>query len=455
MSTTVKNISLKDQFLDLYRERADEISANSAPALNVFRDQAVSRFGQLGIPSKKGEDYRYADIESLFSKDFEKRFGEHKITIDVKEIFHCDVPNLDTNLLLLVNGRYYNNGTMLKELPGGIIAGSLAQAAKDHPEIVERHYGHYADISKDGLVAMNTAFAQDGIFIYVPKGVRMEKPIQVVNIMIADTDLMAQHRNLIIAEPDSMANIVVCDHSLSAHRFLTNSVTEIYADKHSKVNLTRIQNEHNGSSQITHTYGHQEAGSGISGSTISLHGGFIRNNVIMKLNGENAENHSMGLYLSDKGQYIDNYVFIDHASPNCFSNQLYKGVLDDVASGAFNGRILVRRDAQKTNAFQSNNNILLTDDAKMYSRPQLEIYADDVKCSHGSTMGQIDQNAMFYLRSRGIDQREARLLLMFAFAHEVVKNISVRALRERIDELVNKRLRGELSRCNNCAMQCN
>jgi Fe-S cluster assembly protein SufD len=162
----------------------------------------------------------------------------------------------------------------------------------------------------------------------------------------------------------------------------------------------------------------------------------------------------LGLYLSDKGQYIDNYVHIDHASPNCFSNQLFKGVLDDYASGSFNGRILVRRDAQKTNAYQSNNNILLTDDAKMYSRPQLEIYADDVKCSHGSTMGQLDDNALFYLRSRGIDKREARLLLMFAFAHEVIQNIKVEALQERIDDLVNKRLRGELSRCNNCAMKC-
>lgn len=455
MNTTVKNISLKDSFLDLYREREDEISANSAPVLNSLREQAIDQFGQLGIPSKKAEDYRYADIGSILNKDLQKRFGNHRISIDIRDIFHCDVPDLDTNLLLLVNGRYYSDEAMLKQLPGGIIAGSLAQAAKDHPEIVERHYGQYADFSKDGLVAMNTAFAQDGIFIYIPRGVRMEKPIQIVNIMIADTDLMAQHRNLIIAEPDAMANVVVCDHSLSAQRFLTNSVMEIYADEGSQINLTRIQNEHNGSSQITHTYTHQEGGSSVSGSTISLHGGFIRNNVFVKLNGENAQNNSMGLYLSDKGQYIDNYVFIDHASPNCFSNQLYKGVLDDVASGSFNGRILVRREAQKTNAFQSNNNILLTDDAKMHSRPQLEIYADDVKCSHGSTMGQLDQNAMFYLRSRGIDQREARLLLMFAFAHEVVKNIGVTALRERIDELVNKRLRGELSRCNNCAMQCN
>ena len=454
MTTIVKNKLLKDQFLHLYRDKAGEISANSAPLMNAHRDDAINRLEQSGFPVKGSEEYRYADIESVFRDGLEKQFGEKKVSIDIRQIFHCDVPDLDTNLLLLVNGRYYNNGQMLKKLPGGIIAGSLAEASRKYPELVEKHYGSYAGSSKDGLVALNTAFAQDGIFIYVPEGVKVDKPVQVVNIMISDNDLMAQHRNLIIAEKDAEAMIVVCDHSLSAHRFLTNSVNEVYAGEGAHINLTRVQNEHNGSSQITHSYSHQEARSNLSASTISLHGGFIRNNVFVTLNGEHSENHSMGLYLSDKGQYIDNFVHIDHASPNCFSNQLYKGVLDDYASGSFNGRILVRRDAQKTNAYQSNNNILLSDDAKMYSRPQLEIYADDVKCSHGSTMGQLDEKALFYLRSRGINYREARLLLMFAFSHEVIQNIKVEALRDRIDDLVDKRLRGELSRCNNCAMQC-
>jgi Fe-S cluster assembly protein SufD len=454
MSTITENISLKELFLELYRSKAGEISAGSAPLMNSFREDAISRLETLGFPYKGREDYRYADIGSVFKQDLDKSFGDQKINLNIREIFHCDVPDLDTSLLLLVNGRYYNNGQMLKELPGGIIAGSLNRAAHDYPEIVEKHYGSYAGNSQDGLVALNTAFAQDGIFIYAPPGVKMEKPVQIVNIMISESGIMAQHRNLFIAGEDAELNIVICDHSLSAHNFLTNSVNEVFAGERAKINITRVQNEHNGSSQITHSYNHQESGSNLATNIISLHGGFIRNNMFVKLNGEHAENHSMGLYLSDKGQYIDNFVFIDHSSPNCLSNQLFKGVLDDYASGAFTGRILVRRDAQKTNAYQSNNNLLLTDDARMYSRPQLEIYADDVKCSHGSTMGQLDENSLFYLRSRGIDYREARLLLMFAFAHEVIQNIKVKALRERIDDLVNKRLRGELSRCNNCAMQC-
>ena len=454
MSTIAEKVSLKDEFLNLYRENREEIAANSSSLLNRNRDEAADSFARIGFPAKGSEDYRYADIEGVFRNKLAKQFGGQKVSFNVREIFHCDVPDLETNLLLLVNGRYYNNDGGLKRLPGGIVAGSLAQAADEMPEIVQEHYGRYAGGSGDGLVALNTAFAQDGIFVYVPDGAKVEKPLQIVNIMISDTDLMAQHRNLFVAGKNAEAGIVICDHSLSAHRFLTNSVNEVFSGEGSNLSFARIQNEHNGSSQITHTFSHQEATSRLSATTISLHGGFIRNNVHVRLNGEHAENHTLGLYLSDKGQYIDNFVFIDHVSPNCFSNQLFKGVLDDYSSGSFNGRILVRRDAQKTNAYQSNNNILLTDDAKMYSRPQLEIYADDVKCSHGSTMGQLDENALFYLRARGIDQREARLLLMGAFAHEVINHISVRALRERIDDLVNKRLRGELSRCNNCAMQC-
>jgi Fe-S cluster assembly protein SufD len=456
MSTLTRtDISLEDEFLRLYRDNESEILKYSAPLMNDRREAALSLFGQLGFPVKGSEDYRYVDIEKIFNNSLEKRFGEQKVNFKVREIFHCDVPDLDTNLLLLVNGRFYSNDSgNLRKLNDGIIAGSLAQAAQEFPELIEKHYGSYAGRSNDGLVALTTAFAQDGLFIHVPEGVKTGKPVQIVNIMISDSGLMAQHRNLFVVERDAHANIVICDHSLSAHNFLTNSVNEVFAGERAEVNITRIQNEHNGSSQITHSFSQQESNSTLAANTISLHGGFIRNNVYVLLNGEHCENHTTGLCLADKGQYVDNHVYIDHASPNCFSNQLYKGVLDEMSSGSFTGRILVRRDAQKTNAYQSNNNILLTDDARMYSRPQLEIYADDVKCSHGSTMGQIDENALFYMRSRGIDQREARLMLMFAFAHEVIGQIQVDSLRHRIDDLVNKRLRGELSRCNNCAMHC-
>ncbi len=269
-----------------------------------------------------------------------------------------------------------------------------------------------------------------------------------------EQDGMTQHRNLFILEENSEAEVIVCDHTLSTSNFLTNSVSEFFIDKNAHFDFVRIQNEHNGSKQVSHLFFHQERDSRVTANTISLHGGLIRNNVYARLDDEGCENNTYGLYLTDKGQHIDNFVFMDHAKPHCLSNQLFKGVLDDFATGAFNGKVLVRQDAQKTEAYQANNNILLTDDADMNTKPQLEIYADDVKCSHGATVGQLDESALFYLRSRGIEKREARLLLMYAFAHEVIDKIKVLPLQERIHELVAKRLRGELSRCNFCQMNC-
>jgi Fe-S cluster assembly protein SufD len=273
--------------------------------------------------------------------------------------------------------------------------------------------------------------------------------------MHSDKDIFVQDRNLVVVEEGAQLSLLSCDHAISPRRFLTNTITEIYVGPNAHFDIIRVQNQHNNSGKITHTFIHQERDSFASSSNISLHGGLVRNATWHYLGGENAETHSYGLFLADKDQHIANFVKVDHAAPNCNSTQLFKGVLDDDASGAFNGRIMVHKDAQKTNAYQSNNNILLSETARMDSKPQLEIFADDVKCSHGATVGQLDENALFYLRSRGIDVREARLMLMFAFAHEVVKNITIEALRDRIDELVNKRLRGELSRCASCAIQCN
>jgi Fe-S cluster assembly protein SufD len=215
-----------------------------------------------------------------------------------------------------------------------------------------------------------------------------------------------------------------------------------------------VQNEHNQSVQLTNTFVHQERDSRSDSNFITLHGGVVRNNLWVSLNDENCENNALGLFLADQDQHVDNFTYVNHKKPNCLSNQLYKGILDDKATGAFNGRIHVWQDAQKTLAYQKNNNILLTDDATMNSKPQLEIYADDVKCSHGATVGQLDEEGLFYLRSRGISQKESRLLMMYAFADEVLSHIKLPALRDRITELVDKRLRGELSRCNNCKMKC-
>ncbi|MFW6370755.1 MAG: Fe-S cluster assembly protein SufD, partial [Bacteroidota bacterium] len=246
----------------------------------------------------------------------------------------------------------------------------------------------------------------------------------------------------------------ICDHTLSSPRFLTNSVTEIFVGDNAVFDSTRVQNEHNGSAQVINGFVHQEKDSSVTHNVITLHGGTIRNNLEVNINGTGAHNNSFGLFLTDQGQHVDNYTNIGHLYPNCTSNQLYKGVLDDFSTGVFSGKIHVHKDAQKTAAYQRSSNLLLTDDARVRTKPQLEIYADDVKCSHGATVGQLDTNALFYLQSRGINKKEAKLLMMNAFTHEIISQIKVEALRQRISELVNKRLRGELARCNNCSMQC-
>jgi Fe-S cluster assembly protein SufD len=275
-----------------------------------------------------------------------------------------------------------------------------------------------------------------------------------VNLISSEKDMFNQHRNLLIIGKNASATIIICDHTLTPSKALSNAVTEVYAGENAHFDLIRVQNEHNHAGKISHTFLHQEKNSVASSINITLHGGLVRNSTYHYLGGEGAESNVYGLFLADKFQHVDNFVSVDHAFPRCTSNQLFKGVLDDMATAVFNGRILVRPDAQKTLAYQKSNSILLTDDAKMDTKPQLEIFADDVKCSHGAAVGQLDEEALFYLRSRGISRKEARLMLMFGFAHDVLQNIKIEPLRERMDNLVMQRLRGELSRCANCMVKC-
>jgi Fe-S cluster assembly protein SufD len=454
MGLVADKTDLKEEFLKLFKEHQSSLNEGFPDFFRKETDKAIAAFAELGIPSKKSEKYKYADLNGLFSGDIQKLVQPRNISFQLDDIFSCDIPELDADPHIVLNGWYYDRENPLRKLDNGVIIGSFAAAVKQYPELVETHFSLHGGYPGDGLHALGAAFSRDGFFMYIPRGVVMEKPVQLINIMMSDSDLVSYHRSLVIAEENSQAKLVICDHTLSAHKFISNSILEVHGGENSVVDLVKMQNEHNMASQLSHIYIHQEQGSNVSSNTVSLHGGFIRNNLYVHINGEGCESNAYGLYLTDRGQYIDNFVFMDHAHPHCNSNQLFKGVLDDQARGAFNGQIMVRRDAQKTNAYQSNNNILLTDDAKMYSRPQLEIYADDVKCSHGSTVGQLDESAMFYLRSRGIPKREARLMLMYAFAHDIVSKIGIEPLRERVDHLVHMRLRGELSRCNSCPMHC-
>ena len=455
MDIDLKVANIKDEFVDLFERNKEQICAYSPDFVNSYREPAIESFRKIGLPDKKNEDYKYTDLKKLFTDQVNHSFAPKRIEFDIEDIFTCDIPELDTEVLLVLNGFYYNPETELVKTNEGIIYGSMNAASKEYPELFEKHYAKYANTDNDPLASLNTAFAQDGVFLYVPENAKTERPLQIIHLLLSDKSLMVQHRNLFILEKNSTADIIICDHTLSTDEYITNSVTEMFAGENSVLDLTRVQNEHNGSRQLTNSFIHQEKNSNVSTNYITLHGGLVRNNVNVSLTDENCNNNTLGLFLADKDQHIDNFVYINHKKPHCISNQLFKGILDDKATGAFNGRIHVWPDAQKTEAYQANNNILLTNDAKMNSKPQLEIYADDVKCSHGGTSGQLNKNALFYLRSRGIPHKEAQLLLMYAFAHEIIGQIKIQPLQERIHALVEKRLRGELSRCNYCEVDCN
>lgn len=450
MTLTANKVALSEKYTALFHANRSRLDEGSSNLLNRMRDIALKRFEKVGIPGFKNENYKYTNLERVFAQDYRYIFEYEKVDVDLNEAFRCDVPRLDTHVVLLVNGWYYAKNQPLENLPDGVVVGSLKQIANERPELVQDYLNRQAGLSEDPMVSLNTAFAQDGFFMYVPDHVVFEKPVQVINLMRSEDPIFATQRNLVVAGQNSQAKVIFCDHTMSACNFLSNNVTEVFVGQDSVVDVYTIQNQDNLANSINSSFFRQRANSNLLTSVATLHGGLIRNNLKVEFAGEHAEANVYGMSFTDKKQHVDNFTNIEHAQPNCLSNQVYKNVLDEDSVGAFSGRIHVVRDAQKTNAFQRNNNVLLTDSAKMNTKPQLIIDADDVKCSHGATIGQIDEEALFYLRARGIGEADARLMLMNAFAHEVVQEIRIEPLRDRIDELIEKRLRGELARCHSC-----
>ncbi|MDP4184401.1 MAG: Fe-S cluster assembly protein SufD [Bacteroidota bacterium] len=453
-TVATQNYTAVEDITGLYQSNTELFLEGSPDFMNDVRGKALDDFVRQGIPSTKDENYKYTDLRPVFEGDFNVFPSYVDQEIDFLSLFKCDVPKLDTFVILTVNGWYYQRNRNL-DLPEGVIIGSLAQAAREHPELVAQYYGKQVKTGKDPLAALNTLLAKDGLFIYVPDNIVIEKPLQVINLLRAKNDSFSTQRNLFIVGKNSQLKVVFCDHTLSKKKFVSNKLTEIYVQENAVFDFYNIQNQHNESANLNSTFICQKASSNIQINTASLHGGVVRNNLEVLLNGEYAEANVYGISLTDNKQHVDNYTHVDHAKPNCTSNQLFKNVLDEESTGAFAGRIHVWRDAQKTVAFQRNNNVLMSANAKIDTKPQLVIDANDVKCSHGATVGRIDTEALFYLRARGISEKEAKLLLMFAFVHEVIAQIRVKPLQERLDELVDKRFRGEISKCHKCMFDCN
>ena len=443
------------QYIDLYREHADLIDLNSAEMLNGRREEAFRILEGMKLPEKGSENYETTSLPDILSPDYGVNIARVNIDVNPAASFHCGVPNLSTSLFMLVNDIYAETPRSREGLPEGIEAGSLRKFAEQHPEIIERYYGRIADIHNP-IVALDTLLAQDGIAIWVKRGVNVEKPLQLVNILQSGMPLMAVRRVLIIAEEDAKVKILSCDHTQNPDvDFLALNTIEIFAGRNSQVDLYDLEESTERTSRLSALYLRQEEGSNVLIDGITLYNGTTRNEYHTSFIGEHASLKLYGMGIEDRKRHLDNYSRIEHAKGSCTTDELFKYVVDDEATGAFAGLVLVRPGADKTEAYQSNRNIVGSDTARMYSKPQLEIYNDDVKCSHGTATGQLDEMQVFYMRTRGIPEATAKLLLKQAFMADVIDGVRLEGLQERLHMLVERRFAGGESSCASCRSACN
>ena len=440
------------QYIDLYGECRDMLRKHSCEVMNAVRDEAFENFKRLGFPTKKVERYKYTDIPSLFEPDYGLNINRLEIPVDPYKAFKCDVPNLSTSLYFVVNDSFYDKALPKKELPEGVIVDSLARIAAEKPELISRYYAKIAKTEEDGITALNTMLAQDGLLIYVPKGTVVDRAIQVINILRSDVDLMVNRRVLIIVEDRAEIKLLFCDHAADDRRFLATQVIEAYVGENAGLDLYCLEETHAKNVRVSNVFISQQANIRVNHNVITLHNGTTRNRTDLAFEGEGAECNLAGCVIADKDQHVDNNTLIDHKVGHCTSNELYKYVLDANAVGAFAGKVLVRHGAQHTTSQETNQNLCTTKTARMFTQPMLEIYADDVKCAHGSTVGQLNDAALFYMQQRGISKKEAKLLLEFAFINEVIDHMKLEPLRDRLHYLVEKRFRGELNKCEGCKL---
>jgi len=444
------------QYIDLFTQQEQLICSHAPEPMNALRLQALAHFEKEGFPSLKSEDYRYTDITKAFSYNYGLNLNRLAVSVNPYDAFRCDVPNLSTSLYFVINDSFYTQIVPKATLPDGVYVGDMHGFARLYPDKAAHYYGKAVSTEKDVIAALNTMLVQDGFVIYIPENVKIERPIQLVNIFRSDVDLMANRRILVIMEQHSEAKLLVCDHSIDDNvKFLGTQVVEIFAGEGAFFDYYDLEESSISTVHFSSIYVKQAAKSNVLVNGITLNNGLTRNSYHISLEGEYAEATLCGMAIQDRNQHVDTFSHITHGVPNCTSTELFKNVLDDQSTGVFNGRILVEKDAQKTMAYQTNRNMCMTREAHMYSQPQLEIYADDVKCSHGMTTGQLDEQALFYMQSRGLSYEEARLMLSVAFTSDVIEYVRLDALKDRLHHLVEKRFRGELARCADCrAYKC-
>ncbi len=407
--------------------------------IHEIRSSSLKQFEALGFPIKKNEAWKYTSLAKLLKNDY-SIFPKNETTIELKDVKKYFLYNIDTYKVVFIDGVY---SPFLSDTTHDGIDVCLLSAAltKDKYKATIETYFNTIAKKDDSLTALNTAFTKEGAYIYIPKSVVAEKPIQILHFSTSEQGpMLLQPRNLIVAEENAQVQIFERHQSLVSHQVLTNAVTEIFAAENAVVDYYKVQNDLDEASLIDNTYVAQKGKSHVSVHTFSFGGQIIRNNLNFYQQGEYIDSTMKGVTIIGDRQHVDHYTLVDHAEPNCESHQDYKGIYADKSVGVFNGKIYVNQIAQKTNAFQKNNNILLDDTATINTKPQLEIFADDVKCSHGCTIGQLDEDALFYLRSRGIPKREAKGLLTYAFANNVLESVKIPALKLRINKLIADKL---------------
>jgi len=441
------------QYIDLYDANRALLEEQSPALLNNQRRIARELLEHARLPRKGSEDYEATDLEAVFAHDYGVNVNRLPFEADPAETFHCDVPNMSTCLYYSSNDAFHSSPTAERNI-GQVVVEPFSMAAVDYPELMTTYYGQLARLS-DPTVALNSLLVQDGLFIYVPDGVVAERPIQLVNIFNAALDMMVQRRLLIIVGKNAALRLLACDHTQSPdYRYLNNQVVEIVAMAGSTVDYYDMEESTPLTSRVSSIYVDQHEGSNVLIDGITLINGFTRNNYHVEVNGEQAQTQLLGMTIASGEQHVDSHTFISHNAPRCHSNEMFKYVLNENAVGAFAGKILVQPNCPRVEAYQGNRNLCGAPTAKMYTKPQLEIYTDDVMCSHGSAVGQLDEEALFYMRTRGIGIDEARRLLMQAFVADVIDGVRLDALKDRLHFLVEKRFAGTLSNCAGCMQTC-